>query len=367
MSFWPALLLSLAFCVVLGLALHFLIFRPLRHAPPLAKVVASVGLLVYLQAVVIRRYALTAKQIVPLPYVKNSTKVNLIFFKINQDKLFVAVVVLVLTAILWAVFKWTRFGLATRAAAENEKGAVVLGFSPDFLAGTNWVLSTLITGMLGIFVASVLSQIEPIALPALIVPAVIAALVGGFSSFWLTTAAAFVLGMQAPLVTYFARIQTWIPRSGRGPFPGVCASCRSLLSWCCCTSPATRCPSAARSPRAASPSHRHRRQWALRIGGPVLILLTAVADLFWLSPEYRIGAVDHADRRHHLPLARRADGVRRPDLAGADGIRGHLRVLGVAPHDPNTAGRSRCRSSWARPWLQSSGYSSRSQPCASAA
>jgi len=71
--------------------------------------------------------------------------------------------------------------LATRAAAENEKGAVVLGFSPDFLAGTNWVLSTLITGLLGIFVATSLSTIEPTVLPALIVPALTAALVGGFA------------------------------------------------------------------------------------------------------------------------------------------------------------------------------------------
>jgi branched-chain amino acid transport system permease protein len=288
MSFWPALLVSLAFCIVLGLALHFLIFRPLRHAPPLAKVVASVGLLVYLQAVVIRRYALTAKQIVPLPYVKNSTKVNLILFKINQDKLFVAVVVLILTAILWAVFKWTRFGLATRAAAENEKGAVVLGFSPDFLAGTNWVLSTLITGMLGIFAASVLSQIEPIALPALIVPAVIAALVGGFSSFWLTTAAAFVLGMQAPLVTYFARIHTWIPRSGRGPFPGVSRILPIIVVVVLLYIAGNALPergaiATGRLPFSATPP-----KWALWIGGPVLVILTALADLFWLSPEYRI-------------------------------------------------------------------------------
>ena len=38
-----ALVISVLFAAVLGLILHFLIFRPLRFAPPLAKVVASVG------------------------------------------------------------------------------------------------------------------------------------------------------------------------------------------------------------------------------------------------------------------------------------------------------------------------------------
>ena len=44
-TFVSALVISVLFAAVLGLILHFLIFRPLRFAPPLAKVVASVGLL----------------------------------------------------------------------------------------------------------------------------------------------------------------------------------------------------------------------------------------------------------------------------------------------------------------------------------
>jgi len=44
------------------------------------------------------------------------------------DDLMLAIIVVVITAVLWAVFRFTRFGLATRAAAENEKGAVLLGF-----------------------------------------------------------------------------------------------------------------------------------------------------------------------------------------------------------------------------------------------
>ena len=44
---------------------HVLIFRPLRTAPPLAKVVASVGLLLLLQAIVIRRFATTRRAVKP--------------------------------------------------------------------------------------------------------------------------------------------------------------------------------------------------------------------------------------------------------------------------------------------------------------
>src|SRR5829696_4589419 len=38
-DFAPAVVLSLLMAALLGAAVHFLVFRPLRHAPPLGKVV----------------------------------------------------------------------------------------------------------------------------------------------------------------------------------------------------------------------------------------------------------------------------------------------------------------------------------------
>ncbi|MGZ4688986.1 MAG: branched-chain amino acid ABC transporter permease, partial [Acidimicrobiia bacterium] len=193
MSFWPAMLISLAASVVLGLLFHFLIFRPLRSAPPLAKVVASVGLFILLQAIVTLRFTSQALAIEPIMRKRPVTVPGNVV--IPFDNLVLAITVVAVTAVLWAVFRFTRFGLATRAAAENEKGAVLLGFSPDVLAGTNWVLSTVITGAFGILAASINSFIDPFTVTLLIVPALAAALLGNFSSFWITTGAAFGIAM----------------------------------------------------------------------------------------------------------------------------------------------------------------------------
>ena len=188
MGFWPAAIVSLLFCVLLGLALHLLIFRPLRNAPPLAKVVASIGLLLLLPAIVLRRFTSQPYTVPNLPFFEAGDQVNLPFdVRMSSEQFWIAVLVIIFTVALFVVFQLTRFGLATRAAAENEKGAVVLGFSPEFLAGANWVISTTITGLLGIFVASVQKTVDPATIPALIVPALTAALVGSFTSFGWTT------------------------------------------------------------------------------------------------------------------------------------------------------------------------------------
>ncbi|HWS47727.1 MAG TPA: ABC transporter permease [Acidimicrobiia bacterium] len=286
MGFWPALALSLAFCVLLGLGLHFLVFRPLRNAPPLAKVVASVGVLVFLQAIIILRYNTTVQTVRPLPIV-HKTQVRLPFIKLAQDQLFVAILVIVFTVLLSMLFRYTRFGLATRAAAENEKGAVVLGFSPDFLAGTNWVLSTVITGLLGILVASVNTTMDPVSLAALIVPALTAALVGSFSSFWRTTLAAFVLGMQVPLVQYISANKSWFPSSNGVFWPGfeyllpvvVIVLVLFLIG---STLPTRGAISSGRLPFAPSPP-----AWTIRYGGPALAVFAAICGLFLFSPVYR--------------------------------------------------------------------------------
>ena len=55
---WPlALLGALATAGLLGFLFHYLVFRPLRYQPPLSKVVASVGLMLMLQAAIVIRFS----------------------------------------------------------------------------------------------------------------------------------------------------------------------------------------------------------------------------------------------------------------------------------------------------------------------
>jgi branched-chain amino acid transport system permease protein len=289
MQFWPALVISLLFAVLMGLILHFLIFRPLRGAPPLAKVVASIGLFLYLPAVIVRRFTIQPYTVKPMPFFDaNAKPITFLGISIGADALTIAILVVLLTVALWVVFQLTRFGLATRAASENEKGAVVLGFSPEFLAGANWVISTLITGLLGIFAATILKSIDPSVLPALIIPALTAALVGSFTSFGWTTFAAFVLGLQFGLVKYLEAQHDWFPKSGGSAIPGferfVPLLVIVLVLYLRGDSLPTRgAISSGRLPFSPTPA-----RWAVRYGGPALAIAAAVVGLFVFTPPFRL-------------------------------------------------------------------------------
>ncbi len=55
MPFVPALVLSLIISAALGWGLYLVIFRPLCAAPPLAPAVASLGVLVVIQSLIVER------------------------------------------------------------------------------------------------------------------------------------------------------------------------------------------------------------------------------------------------------------------------------------------------------------------------
>src|SRR6266516_2287795 len=120
-----AILVSILYGALLGLAFYTLLYRPLRSAPALARVGASVGVMLYLQAIAVINFGTFA---VSSPPILKSTPVNIGSIPVPSDRLYLAGITVVIAAVLWAVYRWTRFGLATQAVAENERGASLLGY-----------------------------------------------------------------------------------------------------------------------------------------------------------------------------------------------------------------------------------------------
>lgn len=193
-EFLPSLAVGLLMAAFLGLAVHFLIFRPLRNAAPLGKVVASVGLLLYLQGIALINYGTSFPQprsVVPSEVMENFLGLGKPF---TRNVIYAVAFTILLGLVLWAGYRFTRFGLATRAAAGNEKGAVLLGYSPQTLAAVNWVIASVTATLAVIVVGPIQGTLTPIGLSALIVPALAAALIGGLRSIPIAIAGGLAIG-----------------------------------------------------------------------------------------------------------------------------------------------------------------------------
>jgi ABC-type branched-subunit amino acid transport system ATPase component/branched-subunit amino acid ABC-type transport system permease component len=206
----PAVLISLALAAALGIVLYGLVFRPLRSAPPVAKAVASIGVMLVIQAVLAARVGtapVSVKAILP------NDPLEVGGARIPGDRLWFAAVIVVLTVVLALVFRRTRFGLAARAAAESEKGALVSGLSPDRIAVANWALSSAIAGLAGILIAPIVPLV-PISYTLFIVPALAAALVGNFTALVPAVGAGLVIGMLQSELQFLQGKWSWLPQTG---------------------------------------------------------------------------------------------------------------------------------------------------------
>lgn len=206
----PAIVITLVYAAVLGLVFYVALYRPLRGAPALARVGASIGVMLALQAIAVLNYSTFA---VSSPPILPADPVHIGTLSVPSDRLYLAGLTLLVGLALAAIYRFTRFGLVTRAAVENERGAALLGHSASRIAAYNWVLATVLAAAAGILILPI-TTLNPGTYTLFIVPALGAALLGRFSSFSVVVIGGLLIGMLQSELVKLQSMWSWLPQQG---------------------------------------------------------------------------------------------------------------------------------------------------------
>ncbi len=198
-SFVLAFVTALIVCGLLGAVTHLLIMRPLRKSSPLARLIATLGVLTTLEGIAQIKYQANLTQV---PGSLPSRVVHIFGASVPEDRIWLLVIAGAITLALYTVTRFTVIGLAITAAAENQRAASSLGWSPDVFATLTWVLGGMLAATAGILIVPITGLLVT-NLTLLVIPAMAAALLGNFSSYPLTLLAAVVTGIgQAEMAQY---------------------------------------------------------------------------------------------------------------------------------------------------------------------
>ncbi|AYJ50368.1 ABC transporter permease [Rhodococcus sp. P1Y] len=200
-----ALAIALGMAVLLGLITHYLVFRPVRKAPALAQVVVSVALMLTVQALVVIRFGpnnIRVDSLVP------TGTVDVLGTSVSSAELLMTAIMLFTSGAIWAYFTFARAGAATRAAAENERGATLLGFSPDRLAAIAMIAAAFVS-TLGVILGSSLTGLNPLNYTLLVVPALAVLLIARMNSVMTVAVAALALGAFQSMLNLIAGYAWW--------------------------------------------------------------------------------------------------------------------------------------------------------------
>lgn len=196
----PAIIVAIVAGGLVSFAFQAIVLRSLRRAAAIVRVIATIGLLGLLQAVVVKRYGVANKPV-------DSYLPHDVFrwgdIAVQEERIYLFVITLLVTFGLWAWTRYTRVGLAISASAQNERAVQTLGWSPDRLSAITWTLG----GMLGGFAAVLAAPLTGLSAVTFTIVVTVAglgaALLGGFQSFPLTLVGGLIIGIGEAMATLY--------------------------------------------------------------------------------------------------------------------------------------------------------------------
>ena len=181
LTYWLAFACTLAIAFVGGLGVELAAIRPVeRRGSPLTVVIASIGLLILVEGAIGRIWGNQVK-FMPAPFPARIYHVGGVAFSL-QDLGTIAISV-ASVFVLWLFFRFTKVGLAMRAAAVRPAAARLVGIRVSWMLSLGWGLAAMLGAVAGMLAAATPSVLlQPNMMDGILIYAFAAAVVGGLES-----------------------------------------------------------------------------------------------------------------------------------------------------------------------------------------
>ena len=175
--YWGAFLITVALSFAIGAAIQRVLMNPMANAPVLASVGIFIGLLLIFNSVAGWLFTYTLKPF-PSPFGEGRP---LFGGFVSRHELGSTLITLVVLLTVWAFFRFTRLGLAMRAAAYNPTSSRLVGIPVSRMLALGWGLAASIGAVAGMMIAPVVF-LDPNMMTGVLLYAFAGALLGGITS-----------------------------------------------------------------------------------------------------------------------------------------------------------------------------------------
>jgi len=177
MPFWGASVITVALSFLGGLIIERVVFKPIRRAPELTHVVMFIALFAVFNSLAGFIWDFTIKPF-PSPF---GTAPLLGSGLLSTHQAGMIGVTVLMVGLLYGFFRYTRLGLAMRAAAENPASARLVGIRVGWMTALGWGMAAAIGAVAGLLIAPVVF-LEPNMMLAILLYGFAGAVLGGLTS-----------------------------------------------------------------------------------------------------------------------------------------------------------------------------------------
>jgi branched-chain amino acid transport system permease protein len=192
--YWAAFFATLVVSFVAGIIIERALFAPIHNAPVLSHVVVFIAMFAILNSVAGFIWDYNVKTF-PTPFGSRPLLGNGLISSHDAGMIGVTVIMLVL---LYLFFRYTRIGLAMRAAAANPESARLAGIRVSWMIALGWGMAAGIGAVAGMLIAPVVF-LEPNMMASVLLYGFAAAVLGGLTSPGGAVLGGFIVGVMENL------------------------------------------------------------------------------------------------------------------------------------------------------------------------
>lgn len=196
--FWLAVLIAVGLAALTGVLVERLFLRPMVGKPVFAVAIMTIGLNTAINIVALDLLGLDVRSF------DNPWGLSILTLgevRIAHRQIAVVVTAVVLVAALLAFFKYSRMGLAMRAAAFDQEVALTQGVSVPMVFAVSWAIAAVLAMVGGVFLGAGFGLDKSVTVTALkALPVVV---VGGIDSISGALAGALLVGMVEMLTATY--------------------------------------------------------------------------------------------------------------------------------------------------------------------
>src|SRR6516165_1668300 len=198
LPYWLVLVLTIPLSGVMGVVLERIVVRPILDAPIFSIVIATIG-----TSTVMRSSAgiVYGYDVLPLPTFFSKDPIHLGILSFTRMDVGVIGSSLLIMAVLYVFFQYTKTGTAMRATAQSQIAARLMGVSVHRIFSVTWAISAGISGLAGVLIAPII-YLDP-NLGIIGVKAFAGAVLGGFGNIPGAIVGGMLLGILENLSGYF--------------------------------------------------------------------------------------------------------------------------------------------------------------------
>jgi branched-chain amino acid transport system permease protein len=178
LSFWMAFPIVLAIAFAGGVAIERSLIRPVENAPVLTMVIITLGLALLLNGLMYVIWGGATYQFHG-PFSTRTLDVGGV--PISVQDIGIVAVSIVLVVVLGLFFRFTKLGLALRAAAVNPDSSRLVGIRVSWMLALGWGIAAVLGAVAGMMIAPVVF-LDPNMMQTILLYAFAAAVLGGLDS-----------------------------------------------------------------------------------------------------------------------------------------------------------------------------------------